>query len=203
MLHHSDGCDLPTIAAMLYEDNATIPVTEERLLAVLDSVMSAVKLSHMDMKHALIKQLKNAKRFATHWLVPPEWKAEAEDITVKETDDADDFNVLDKASSLFRCDTDDCKDLFGHTTIFDHCHFRSMKWVHILPRLQHEAEADPVVRMVLKALKLPEDTSLAAVEQLNGRLMCLCGHPDFRKPITFGLLVCSALSLTASRPFFD
>jgi hypothetical protein len=43
--------------------------------------------------------------------------------------------------------------------------------------------------MVLKALDLPDDTSLTAMEAMDGRLICLCGHPDFLKPLTFTSLV--------------
>lgn len=192
---HSDACDLPAIAAMLYEDNATIPVTEERWLAIVDSVEFQVTMRQAGVWHDLRQCLKKPKK---HWLAAPEWKTETDDITGEESDDDDDFTVLEKASSLFRCDK--CySNLFGHAAIFDHLHFRGKKWVDILPWLRHEAGTELVVTTVLRALKLPEDTPLAAMEQLNGRLMCLCGHPDFQNPTTFGDLVCLVLMLVVFR----
>lgn len=44
MPRYSDVYDLTAIAAMLYEDHATIPVIEQRWLAVVDSVDSQVKM---------------------------------------------------------------------------------------------------------------------------------------------------------------
>ena len=190
MPHHPEACDLPTIAAMLYEDNATVPVTEERWLTIANSVISDMKV---DIRPDLVKRLERAKTQAAHLLGPLQRKTEAESTKAEEGDHGDYFSVLDRASSLFRCDTYGCKELFGHAAIFNHHHFRNMRWVHILPRLQYEVAAEPVVYAVLKALRLPEDTPLAVVEQLNGQLVCLCGHPDFRKPLTFRSLVCSIL----------
>jgi len=188
MPRHSDVYDLPAIAAMLYEDHATIPVTEERWLAVVDSVDSQVKMWQAEVRHDLLLLLKSAKNLPPHWFLTPALKPQAVDVTGDEVD----FSVIDKASSLFRCGTYGCKDLFGHAAIFDHRHFHNRKWVDILSRLQCEAGTELVVAAVLKNLNLPEDTSLAAMEQLNGRLICLCGH---RNSTTFGELVCLILML--------
>jgi len=43
--------------------------------------------------------------------------------------------------------------------------------------------------LLLKALGLPEDTPATALADLNKRLTCRCGHPDYRKPLDFGTLI--------------
>jgi hypothetical protein len=190
MPNYSEASDLPSIVAMLRENDATIPVTKERWLGIVNSVQSEVKVFQADVLRDIMKSLKGSKQQATDSLAPLKQKTDARDVT---EDEDNDFGVLERASSLFRCDLPECRDLFGYSAIFGHRHFRHLKWVFVFRALQHLDEAGPVVKMILRALNLPEDTSLAAMEQLNSRFMCLCGHPKFQKPMTFDSLVCLVL----------
>jgi hypothetical protein len=90
---------------------------------------------------------------------------------------------------MFLCDTFNCKKPVGYPALFDHCHLNGLKWSNVLSAVGHDIDMKPTVLMLLKALELPDDMSLAAMEDMDGRLICLCGHPDFRKPLTFSSMV--------------
>lgn len=177
---HADACDFPVINAMLYEDKAQIPVTEERWSAVVSLIPAWVKEFQANVKNDLIKCLKIKTR---------EWRQ----CTPESTNDADensDFNaIVDKPSSLFTCNLRNSEELIGYSTILRHMHMHNLTWSYVSVRIYHEPQIEHTVNMVLKLLRLPGDTTLSAMEKLDERLVCLCGHPEFRINMTFGSLV--------------
>jgi hypothetical protein len=58
---------------------------------------------------------------------------------------------------------------------------------YTLDRLRLSVAEKSTAMLLLKALGLPEDTCTSA--GLKGRCVCLCGHPNFGKPMDFGTLV--------------
>ena len=195
MPHYIDACEMPTIASMLYEDDAQIPVTQERWLAITHSVPHQVEEFQNKIKCDLLNLLEKPRQ---HWYLPPAKKV-IQDQQAQNTSDNDDFNILEAASSLFVCDQYGCKKPVGYRVLFDHSHLNGLKWSSVIASIQHEAAIKPTVMMVLKALDLPDDTSLTAMEAMDGRLTCLCGHPDFLNPLTFTSLV---ICLSYIAPYF-
>jgi hypothetical protein len=173
---HVDAYDLPIVKAMLNEDEARFPVTEQRWLAIVDLIPVQVGEFQANVKHALIRCLRSTSR---HW----RWDAD------ENPDFAPDLAILEKPSSLFTCTNYGCQELIGYPAIFTHIHMRNLMWSQVAGRLYHETEVKHTVNMVLEILRLPGDTSLTAMEELDGRLVCLCGHPNFRKSMTFKSLV--------------
>jgi hypothetical protein len=185
MPSHADACNLPVINTMLFEDKARIPVTEQRWLAIVDLILAQVEQFQANVKRALIKCL----------------KTKSEDWYWHDADENSDFAILEKPSSLFTCSMRVCNELIGYPAIFRHAHMWDLMWSHVAARLYHEPRIEHTVNMVLQLLQLPGDTSLAAMEGLDGRLVCLCGHPKFRKTMAFGSLV-RPHALLLFTPFF-
>lgn len=184
---YADAYNLPLIKTMLFEDKAQIPVTEQRWLAIVDLIPAQVEEFQANVKHDLIECLK---------MKSAGWRPAVD------TDENVDFAVLDKPSSLFTCRSSRCYELIGYPAIFRHIHMRDLIWPHIRGGLYHEPEIEHTVNRVLKLLQLPGDTSLAAMERFDGCLVCLCGHPKFRKTMTFTSLVRSYAPLLSQARFY-
>lgn len=172
-----DACNMPPIKAMLSEGNAQIPISKERWLAIIGLIPSEVEKFQAEVKRTLADHLKTKGP-----------QIYVREIQEDASDDCD-LSVLAKATTLFTCQYDRCNEPIGYPGIFSHIHLNGLTWSRIIDLLLYEDAVEPTVEMVLKVLGLPEDTSLAAMEELDGRLMCLCGHPRFREPMSFKSLV--------------
>jgi hypothetical protein len=181
-----DACELPTVADMLVDDHVHIPVTEERFLAKLDSILSDVAEFRRKVKIDLVKLLMPA----THPLVTT-------DSTVDDVEQDVDFTILDNVSSLFRCPAWNCRTLIGFPAIFAHEHVKeyNTRWPILRDRMRPDKDVGPTVLEVLKILGIHDGTPVAALEDLDGRFVCMCGHPKFQAPMTFGSLVRSICNL--------
>jgi len=184
-----DACDLPAIDKMLADDESKIPVTVERWQAVVGSVPDDInRFAHQVMRD-IIRLLKVAE-LETNCV-------KADVPTAVDAYEDMDPTIFDRASSLLSCGVTDCQNLFTFPTILEEEHvtpyryfnFYDRKWSHLLSRLQHEPEVFHCVSLVLKTLRLPKDTPLAAFDEFDRKLVCLCGNPKFQKPMDFRSLV--------------
>lgn len=183
---HADLCDLPAVKAILSEGDAQTPLTEQTWLVLAESVPSIVEKFQTSVKRDLAGYLRSK---------PPDWQTVRAQRLRPEPPDCY-LSILEKPSSLFSCTH--CKELVGYPAMFSHGHMCGLGWSHVAGKLQYEQAVESTVDMVLKVLELPEHTSLADTEELDGRLMCLCGHPKFREPMTFRSLVRFQASYIAS-----
>jgi len=174
-----DARELPTVAEMLAEDNAHKTVTEERFLAIKDAILVDVFEYQTRLKHRLVQYI----------ISTVDISVAAQDSKTEEMD----LSILARASTLFRCPGSwTCKALLPYPDIFFHQHVRDTLKTFVsygLSRLRPPIKVTPTAIQILKALGLPEDTPAIALNDLNGRFMCLCGHPDFQKPVDFGKIV--------------
>jgi hypothetical protein len=178
----ADACKLTTVAEMLADNDTHTTVTEERLLARKDAILADIAEYQTAIKCELVRRC----------LSQPTTGTSGQDATaVSEPEDLD-FTILDRATTLFKCTVFwHCKTLLPYPEIFEHQHVKALETIHpfMLSRLQPTAKVKPIAILLLKTLGLPEDTPATALVDLNRRLICSCGHPDYCKPVDFGTLV--------------
>jgi hypothetical protein len=173
MPNSMDACSLPTVADMLMEDDT--PLTEERLLARVDPILSDVGHFQRTVKHDLVKLL-----------IP---KKNTTSLTADNVEG--DLTILDKASSLFYCPSWSCRQLVGFPAIFAHKHVKEagLSWEELKLRIKPAGEVGSIVLQVLNFFGIAKDMHVASLKDLDGRCVCLCGHPKFRAPMDFISLV--------------
>jgi len=180
-----DACELPAIDRMLAEDESKIPVTAERWQMAIDSVPDDLtEFANQVMRDVLtLLHTVNVKIDDT--------------ATVGTYEEADPLSIFERASSLISCGAVGCQNLLTfpailqeeHVTPYRHFSFHDRKWADLLSRLRYEPEVLRAASHVLKALGLPNNTQLAALDGIGRRLLCLCGNPQFRRPLDFRSLV--------------
>jgi hypothetical protein len=183
-----DACELPSINRMLAEDESRVPVTAERWQAVVGSVPDDLNRFADQVMRDIIKLLKIATS-DTNTI-----KAEA---AAEEAHEDMDPSIFKKASSLLSCGVTGCQNLHTfpeileeeHVTPYRYLDFPDRKWSDLLSRLKHEPEVFRCASLILKTLEWPEDTHLAALDECNIKLICLCGNPKFQQPMDFRSLV--------------
>jgi hypothetical protein len=191
----SDFCELITVAAMLVEDDARTAVTEERFLARKDAILADIKEYQIRIKRELVK---------LH-LAHASVGTENQDTTTNEGEEID-LSIIDRATTLFKCGGSwHCKALLPYPDIFEHEHLKELATISsfALGRLPSGVKVQHMAALLLKALGIPEDTSATTLAELKGRFLCLCGHPDFRKPMDFGTLVSWPVALKVSQPLIS
>jgi hypothetical protein len=169
-----DVYHLLTIEDMIAEDDAQISVTKERFLARPEAIHSDIAEFQRTVRRDFVK------------LLTP-----ATDVlgAVGDADQDMDFDLLQRASSLFRCPYA-CRSLLPFSALFTHNHVKnsSYSW----SQLKHRVRPNMVTQTVLAVLNIfgvPENATVTALGGLDGKCVCLCGHPDFRTPMTFSSLV--------------
>jgi hypothetical protein len=173
----SDACELNTVAEMLADDDVKTTVTEERVLVRKDAIIANIGEYRTRIERQLVKQFVSQQH--SHYV-----------ITVSEDEELD-LSILDRATTLFKCGSWYCKAILPYPDIFEHEHFKEVATLssYALARLNTEPKVKSTAIMLLKALGLPEDTPATALVDLDRRLTCLCGHPNYSKPLDFGTLV--------------
>ncbi|KIM79363.1 hypothetical protein PILCRDRAFT_823618 [Piloderma croceum F 1598] len=174
------ACELPTIAAMLLDNDAHTIITEERFLAQKEAILADIIEYQIKIKRELVKCFPSQGTAST----------DKQNTTAGIENEEMDLSILDRATTLFRCsDSWYCKTLLPYPDIFEHHHVKDSTPFSpaALLRLQPGANVESTAVLLLNALGLPEDTSVTALDDV--RLICNCGHPDFRKPMDFGTLI--------------
>lgn len=182
MPHHDDACELPSVAAMLLEDDARIPVTEERWLAIVHTIPSQVADFQDKVKRDFVRRLKAVPKMN-------QWYSNQVDSKSDDNVEDGDFSILEKASSFLKCNNYECEERLTYPACLTHSHISDYKWSIALSRLRRDEPTESTFKLLLDHLKLPEDASHAEVEALNGRLVCLCGNPKIRNPMSFWEMV--------------
>jgi hypothetical protein len=108
-------------------------------------------------------------------------------------------DILNRASSIFQCVPEGaprynhtrqgCQGVYGYPDIVQHllsCNF-SDPWDWDLVRCDRETAK--IAALVLKNLNMPIDTPRSTTEALDGKFMCLCGHPNHLEGTSFDELV--------------
>jgi hypothetical protein len=174
---------------MLAEDESRIPVTAERWQAVVGSVPNDLNRFANQVMRDIVKLLKAAASETN--------TVKTEAATAEDAHQDMDPNIFGRASSLLSCGVTGCQNLYNFPAILEEEHvtpyrsfeFDDRKWSDLLSRLKHEPEVFRCASLVLKTLGWPEDTHLAAFDECNMKLICLCGNPKFRQPMDFRSLV--------------
>ena len=182
MPHWPEARTLPSIAGVLSRHQQDISTTPGRPFwdSLFKTAQSETTLYSTAVKKALVRLLKYAS--------PNPFSSSA---------NMDD--ILNHARSVFQCKNDLC----GHPSA------RSFNYPDILSHITQSSlqfswsrdwvECDPgvmkIIFLMLKNLNLPVDTSRSAIQDLDGKLICLCGHPDHLKPTSFHKLVSTLLVL--------
>ncbi|KIM85611.1 hypothetical protein PILCRDRAFT_339443 [Piloderma croceum F 1598] len=180
-----DACELPAINRMLAEDESRIPVTAERWQAVVGFVPNDLNRFADQVMRDIVKLLKVAASETN--------TVKAEAATAEDAHEDMDSSIFKRASSLLSCGVTGCQNLYTfpeileeeHVTPYRYRNFRDRKWPDLLSRLKHEPEVFRCASLVLKTLGWPEDTHLAAFDECNIKLICLCGNPKFQQPMDF------------------
>ena len=173
-----DAYELATVVDMLADDDAHATITQERFLARKEDIVADIAEYQIRIKRGLVKL----------FMSQPAGGTGTQDATSRSENEEVDFSILDRAATLFQCDTSNCHILLPYPDIFDHEHVRELPSFSFmtLSRLQPEPTVVPIAVQLLKALGLPKNTPAAALDSL---LMCFCGHPRYRWPVDFGTLV--------------
>lgn len=204
MPHVDDACELPHIADMIYEDEARIPVTEERWLAIVDSIPEALAHYQKKLKRRVVERLKIPPFYELGYSSYGYLKDETPDDA---TYFADDFHRLDQAKSVLVCThLYDCHAVLSYPDMFLHKHVAGLPLTSATRMLMRNTAVEAAAQVLLKTLGLPEDAPRKTLDEMNGRLQCLCGHPKFRKPTSANELastVCSAIKILSQTAVTD
>ena len=163
----SDIHELPSVSFLLSENEAFTPVTKERFNAKMDCILA-------ERAEFMIKIKNDLARMVTH--------PSANDLTV-------DLGILDHAISLFPCSHSSiCNQLLPYPAILLHEHYLQMecRWDYFKPKIQPDPNLRSTIEKVLDILCIPKDGPSAAIEELHGRCVCLCGRHLY---VDFGTLV--------------
>jgi hypothetical protein len=176
-----DASELPTIAAMMLDNDAHTTITEERFLAQTEAILADIIEYQIKIKRELVKRFPSQETAST----------DKQNATAGIENEEVDLSILDRATTLFKCSNSWCKTFLPYPDIFEHEHVQEFMGFSpaALFRLQPNANVEPTAVLLLNALGLPVDTSVAALNDMNGRLICNCGHPTYRNPMDFGTLV--------------
>lgn len=182
----NDVCELTSVAEMLADNDARTTVTEEKVLVRKDAIIADIVKYQTKIKRELVKNFQAEPTILGR-----------EVVTTGSEDAEQDLSILDRASTLFNCGAIwYCKMLLPYPDIFEHEHVKEL--VTISPYTLRRLQPQPIVKstaiLLLKALGLLEDAPASILAELKGRCMCLCGHPDFSKPMDFCTLVSCWLS---------
>jgi hypothetical protein len=174
---------------MLAEDESAIQVTAERWQAVVGSVPDNLNEFANQVTRDVVRLLKVVNSDTN--------SADVDTAIVDDTPHVADPSIFERASSLLSCGVSGCKNLLTfpailqeeHVTPYHNFDFHDRKWSDLLSRLKHEPEVFRTVSVVLKTLELPDDTCLTAFDAFDRKFMCLCGNPQYQKPMDFQSLV--------------
>lgn len=193
MPNYLDVCEFPSVKQLLFENDASEPFTRSRWDTVVNCLPDEIEKFRTNVIYTLTKCLDADAASA------PLYHRWEEHIAIKipDSDEVVDHRVLEKAFSLFRCFQYSCKDMLpGLEGIMDHSHFEELRWNEICGKLYGDLNTVPVVKMILKVLQLPEDSTFEALRAFDENVICLCGHPDHRQPKTIVALVSPICVLT-------
>jgi len=180
-----DACEFPAVSTMLVEDDAHTTVTEERLLVRKEAILADIAQYQTRIKSELVK---------LYMSQPTNGGTGHQNATAGSEGEEVDLSILHRATTLFKCFSWTCDTFLPYPAIFEHEHVKQYRCASsILDRLKSEASVRPTAILLLKHLGFPEDTLATDLDDLNGRLACLCGHPDYQKPVDFGAMVSSQI----------
>ncbi|KAF7971573.1 hypothetical protein HWV62_20822 [Athelia sp. TMB] len=192
MPHYLDAAEFGSIKNVLYENEAREPFTQSRWDTLIDCLPDEISTFRTRVINTLAKRLEANKPASPSWEKPFILQS-------PDPEEAAEHDILERASSLFRCYHYSCKKIFhGVTGILEHTHFNNLAWSNICGRLSGNSNSKAAVQMILKTLQLPEGSTFEAVCVYDGKLVCLCGHPKHREPKTFLELVLSIIAMGAS-----
>lgn len=183
MPDHLDVCDFPPVKKVIFEDKGHIPFTKTRWESIVHCIPEQLDLFRKTVKYTLVKRLNattSQGRIDSNY-----YRFDA----LPGPEEVLDFNALDHASALYQCACQCGGFVAGLPGILRHQCIANRRWTFICTQLYREAAVKPTVEMILKVLELPEDTSLVTVQALDGRFLCLCGHPEHKEPMSFTSLV--------------
>lgn len=181
---HSDVSEFPPVKKVLFENEGHIPVTRARWESVIHYIPEYLDLFQKKVKHTLVQNLEVFTSLYYVYQNPPAWDV------LPDSEEVLDLSPLEHASALFRFDRYNPKGLVaGVPGILENQQLENMPWALKCGRLYGDVKVKPTVEMILRVLGLPEDTSLATMRALDGRFLCLCGHPEHREPMSFTSLV--------------
>ncbi|KDQ57924.1 hypothetical protein JAAARDRAFT_57740 [Jaapia argillacea MUCL 33604] len=174
-----DASKLPSVITLIEEDEATIPVTQERLESILEDFSREAEEHKQAIKEDLLRVL-GKSNFPTDGSLK-----ESRDISPS-ADDADSLFLL--PSSFFSCQnrlqhSTSCHHLRRYPEILDEVHVRERAWATSPVKYDHQT--GKVAQYVLQALGLKADITQTELDALDGRFFCLCGKPGLR-PMDFG-----------------
>lgn len=190
------ACCASSIAIMLEEDNASIPVTRVRWNAIRDAATADFnKLrdrTYRDIVHCALPN-----HFPSQVYLAARNFFQGTEIALVDTSSLQPL-LAERASTIVQCGHCNMhiygKRAPGHTHVCSHITaampntnpLSTMVW----RRVPHTHEA---ARAVLRALNMAEDAPADDVEKLGKTLSCKCGHPnEARESMTFLELVCFA-----------
>jgi len=151
-----DACKFATIVEMLADDDAHTTVTDHRILEQKEAILADIAQYQTKIKRELVRLYVSQPTIGG--------TANLDTTSIGETEDVD-FSILDRATTLFKCDSSwQCTALLPYPTIFEHVHvkkFRDSSFT-MLNHLKPEVMARPTAILLLKDLGLPEDTPAIA-----------------------------------------
>jgi hypothetical protein len=168
---YADVVKLPTVVAMIEEADAQLPVTKERWNTFRDAVMLEVEQCRRGIQRNLVALLRPGN----------DTTEDNVDTRPNDSGENNDLQILSKPSSLFTCF---CRKLLGYSTLMDHARSHA-RCTPLLDMLHCESLVPAVVSQVMNVICLPDCTTLRDLEKLGEKFICACGHPAFRKPVTF------------------
>ncbi|KAI0371427.1 hypothetical protein BV20DRAFT_1067527 [Pilatotrama ljubarskyi] len=188
----NDACNLPSLAALASENDATLTVTPARLAAIEHRLVEEIREYASRAKRDLVEMVHRDQHTKSDVPMPPYDMAEI---------DAE----LARASSLFICHRCPLKAAVSATAIADHWrtahaklkwndawpieeHFdrrrKQSEWPSMLPWVSALPSGYKRTKEALAALALPDDTPYDLVDGFvrESRLLCLCDSPKLPPP---------------------
>jgi hypothetical protein len=180
---------LPSVATMLDEDGAQIPATQERWEAIKESCLLEVEGHRSKIIRDLQMTMKKVK------------DGDQSDVDTEIMSDLGENapDVLSDPAAIFSCCYNYCKQLHSYPAILHHSYVDHGVSEWKTGKHGYSAQIPAAVSMVLTAVGLPPTTTRADLDNVDGRFVCLCGHPKYRKPLTFVKLVRKLLHLSLSK----
>jgi hypothetical protein len=172
------GWHAPAFQEMVEEEDATLPVTQERWNAIKDKAEIQLRQLTGKIYRDVLKRTKEGSLPFSYGLymgnpfASPSWSEDRED---------EDTSAIKFASTVVKCAG--ChKVLFGARAIHHtyECNSNCLQWLSIRRSVK-------VAQAVLRAVGMEEDAPVEDVESLE--FNCTCGHPDFKLPMSFEKLV--------------
>lgn len=199
MPKHNDAFDFAAVQQLLAGNDWRLTVTQEQIRAITAALTAEIESFRTKFLRGLANLATRAKRPMTASAMSTFAKAQHRDA---------DVSILNRAWVFFKSleatrgrGVVQVKLLtYRDVLSYPHTGFYAQTKSFLDPRVMSGMFCEPEIKrialLLLGKLGLNEDTTHAEMKKWDRRLLCLCGHPDFLRPMGFTDLVKSLALLS-------